>query len=236
MAFGCANSDLGLRDDRPVYLRVGPGMSPKPEGLAAIDRVLQDVQACVLEGLQPAGAQGDIVLEHALAVRYRGQTNTLDVELSAERFEAATCEAVVFAFEGAYENQFGRGASYCRAGCEIVALGSIGHGKLKPATAAVRGERLQKVGVRQVVFDDPKSPVETTIYRVSYPAVGERVAGPCIIEFPGQSVVAAPGSVAEADEHCNIEIKPADLADYVSIGEDLGLLRTSIDVTRLIAK
>ena len=34
----------------------------------------------------------------------------------------------------------------------------------------------------------------------------------------------------------DIEIKPADLADYASIGRDLGLLRTSIDVTRLIAK
>ena len=34
----------------------------------------------------------------------------------------------------------------------------------------------------------------------------------------------------------DIEIKPADLADYVSIGKDLGLLRNSIDVTRLIAK
>jgi len=198
--------------------------------------VLQDVKACVLEGLRPAGAQGDIVLEHALSARCRGQTNTLDVELRAERFEADTYEAVVFAFEGAYENQFGRGASYSRAGYEIVGLRSIGHGKLKPATAATRGERLQKAGVRQVVFDDPKSPVETTIYRVSYPAVGERAAGSWIIAFPGQSVVAPPGSVAEADEHGNIEIKPTDLADYVSIGKDLGLLRTSIDVTRLIAK
>ena len=129
-AFGCANSDLGLRDDRPVYLLVGPGIFAKPEGLAAIDRVLQDVKACVLEGLRPAGAQGDIVLEHALSVRYRGQTNTFDVELRAERFEADTYEAVVFAFEGAYENRFGRGASYSRAGYEIVGLRSICHGKL----------------------------------------------------------------------------------------------------------
>jgi N-methylhydantoinase A len=205
-AFGCANSDLGLTDDRPVYLRVGPGMSPKPEGLAAIDRVLQDVKACVLEGLRTAGAQGDMVLEHALSVRYRGQTNTLDVELPAQSFDAEAYEAVVQAFERTYENQFGRGASYSRAGYEIVALRSIGHGKLKPATAAMRGERLQKVGVRQVVFDDPKNSVETTIYRVSYPAAGERAAGPCIIEFPGQSVVAPPGSVAEADAHGNFHI------------------------------
>ena len=34
----------------------------------------------------------------------------------------------------------------------------------------------------------------------------------------------------------DIEIKPADLADYATIGKDLGLLRTSIDVTKLIAK
>ena len=34
----------------------------------------------------------------------------------------------------------------------------------------------------------------------------------------------------------DIEVMPADLAGYVSIGKDLGLLRNSIDVTRLIAK
>ncbi len=43
-----------------------------------------------------------------------------------------------------------------------------------------------------VVFDDPAKPVETVIYKTSYPPPGTQADGPCIIEFPGQSVVVPP--------------------------------------------
>jgi N-methylhydantoinase A len=60
------------------------------------------------------------------------------------------------------------------------------------------------------VFDDPANPVDTTIFRVRYPAPGSEVAGPAIIEFPGQSVVVPPRAKARADHLGNLHIKLED--------------------------
>ena len=65
---------------------------------------------------------------------------------------------------------------------------------------------MQRVGERQVVFDDPALPVSTAIYRTTLARPGERVQGPCIIEYPGQSVVVPPGASACADAQGHLEV------------------------------
>ena len=58
-----------------------------------------------------------------------------------------------------------------------------------------------------VIFDDPAQPFDTAIYRIAFPAPGGTAEGPCIIEFPGQSVVVPPAAVAEADAYGNLHVK-----------------------------
>lgn len=205
-AFGCANSDLGLTDDRPVYLRVKPSTAPTAAQLAGIDAAVSEGCRKVQSGLKAAGAQGAIDIEQMAAVRYRGQTNTLEIEFGSERFDAGVYTSVIKTFERRYESQFGRGAGYSQAGFEIVALRTIGHGKLKPATTSMQGDQLIPSGTRNIVFDDPKNPVAAAIYRIQFPRAGEQAAGPCIIEYPGQSVVVPPGSMARADEFGNLHV------------------------------
>ncbi len=208
-AFGCANSDLGLTDDRPVYLRVRPASTPTPVQLTGIDAAVKEGRATVQVGLTQAGAQGGIDIEQVVAVRYRGQTNTLDIAFRTDHFDAETYASVIRTFEQRYEGQFGRGAAYAQAGFEIVALRTIGHGKLKPAATAMQGDELMPSDTRNVVFDDPNKPVAAAIYRVRFPRAGEQAAGPCIVEYPGQSVVVPPGSVARADEFGNLHVSGA---------------------------
>ncbi len=205
-AYGCANSDLGLTDDRPVYLRVKPASKPTLAQLAPIDTAVSEGRASVAAGLKAAGAQGAVAIEQVAAVRYRGQTNTLEIEFQSERFDLETYAAVIEAFERKYESQFGRGAGYSQAGFEILALRTIGQGKLKPAATAMQGDRLVSMGTRSVVFDDPRQPVAAAIYRIQFPQPGETARGPCIIEYPGQSVVVPPGSVARSDEFGNLHV------------------------------
>lgn len=205
-AFGCANSDLGLTDDRPVYLRVKPGSSATIADLSALDAALKSSRTSVEGGLKAAGAQGAIEIEQMAAMRYRGQTNTLDIDFRGDCFDADVYGAIIATFEQRYENLFGRGAGYAQAGFEILALRSIGHGKLKPAATSMQGDQLKPSGSRMVVFDDPKKPVEASIYRIQFPRPDEHAAGPCIIEYPGQSVVVPPGSIARSDAFGNLHV------------------------------
>jgi len=48
--------------------------------------------------------------------------------------------------------------------------------------------------------------VDTAIWRTSFPPPGTEIAGPAIIEFPGQSVVIPPGWLARADAMGNLHV------------------------------
>jgi N-methylhydantoinase A len=85
----------------------------------------------------------------------------------------------------------------------------MGTGALPPPALATKGERFEPRGKRGVVFHDAKTPVETAIYRTSFPKDGETAQGPAIIEFPGQSVMVPPGASAKADRFGNIHVRLA---------------------------
>ena len=140
------------------------------------------------------------------AVRFRGQTNALDVPFGGAGFDATIYDTVIDGFEAAYERLFGRGAGYRQAGFEIVELRVSGTAALAAATATGHGDTPRAHGSRPVVFDDPDAPVDTTIYHVDYPAPDSEVHGPAIIEFPGQSVVVPPGAIARADAYGNLHV------------------------------
>jgi N-methylhydantoinase A len=153
-----------------------------------------------------AGAQGEIAVERLLAVRFRGQSNLIDVGVDAVRFDVAAFGELTKRFEEIYESHFGRGASYGGAGHEIVSARAIARGVLQPPAARAQGIPLEAAGVRRVVFNDPAVPVETAIYKTCYPAPDVRINGPAIIEFPGQSVVIPPRGTATADQLGNLHV------------------------------
>jgi N-methylhydantoinase A len=160
----------------------------------------------VQDGLKEAGARGMVEVEQLASMRYRGQTNSLDIPVGTSDFSAHSYAETVARFETRYEELFGSGAGFSQAGFEVVAVKTIGHGKLQPAATAMQGDVLSVVGTRNVVFDDPRVPVQTSIYRIDFPRPNEEALGPCIIEYPGQSVVVPPGSVARADNFGNLHV------------------------------
>jgi len=206
-AYGCGNADLGVTKECAAYLRVGPGAQPAAREVAAIDTTLRRLSEEAQVELVRAGAQGAIAAEQLLGVRFRGQSNVIDILLNAPSFDAAAYADLTKRFETTYEALFGRGASYGGAGHEIVTARAIARGVLQPPAAQAQGAPLESAGVRRVVFDDPAAPLETAIYKTRYPAPGAEVDGPAIIEFPGQSVVVPPRGCAVADKFGNLHVR-----------------------------
>jgi N-methylhydantoinase A len=208
-AFGTGNSDLGFTAEAPTYVRVRPGGSPSEEQLKKITAAIESSAKEVRRNLELAAASGNVRIEPQVSIRFRGQTHHLDVPIKEGVFDQASFKDVVARFESMYETLFGRGAAFSKAGYELLSVRVVGAGALPPPALATEGEALEPVGKRKVVFRDAKKPVETAIYRTTFPKADAEVDGPAIIEFPGQSVVVPPGAKAKADGFGNLHIKRA---------------------------
>jgi N-methylhydantoinase A len=206
-ALGTGTSDLGFTTERPTYTRIQPGRSPSDAELERINAGLAESLADVKDNLALASAKTDIQIERFVAIRFRGQTHHLDVPVDDGAFDQAAFKKAAAAFEQQYETLFGHGASYSGAGYEILSVRVTGTGALPPPALTTAGDELKPVKSRKVVFDDPASAVESAIYRTSFPKAGTDIAGPCIIEFPGQSVVVPPGARAHADQFGNLHVR-----------------------------
>lgn len=203
-AYGTANADLGFSTERPTYVRVTSGGAPDAEQFdgvnAAILRAVEEVQ----RNLDIAAPGQSAEIEMTAAIRFRGQTNSLDVPLDGRTLDRDGFSALTAKFESIYETLFGRGSSYSSAGFELLSVRAAGKIHLPTPAPGSLGDQITQVATRKVVFDDPAKPVDTAIYRTVFPNPGAAVTGPCIIEFPGQCVVVAPGDTARADAFGNL--------------------------------
>jgi len=208
-AFGTANSHLGVTATKPVYVRVAGGALPQAGELAQLTDSMRAALAETRDALTLALAD-DLRFDTTLAIRYRGQAHHLDIEASFNGMEAVFDEAAyaqaVQRFQASYEEFFGQGAGSASAGFEILSVRVIGRGALPEPGLVHDGQPIVQAGSRMVVFDDPGQPVLSAIYRTTQPPAGERLQGPCIIEYPGQSVIVPPGSSAQSDSFGNLEV------------------------------
>lgn len=205
-AFGTANCDLGYVAERPVYVRVPPRGEPAPDRLQAIGEAMRAARDEAQALLRTAGANEDIKVEQSVSVRFRGQSHHLDVPFVGGLFDSAAYQRVVAAFQQQYESLFGGGASFSQAGYEILSIQASAAVRLTPPSITGSGDQLVRRGSRKVVFDDPTHAVDTAIFQTLFPPPGAEVQGPCIIEFPGQSVVVPPGARASADRFGNLHV------------------------------
>ena len=206
-AFGTGNADLGFTADRPAYARIGANAAPSAAQLVLVRDALRaaaDEVGCNLARAAPGAAAR---IERSLAIRFRGQAHHLDVKLASGDFDRSAFQDATRRFEQQYETLFGRGASHSQAGYEIISVRANGTAALPPPAQAAAGEKLVAAKTRNVVFDDPRAPLDAAIYLTTRPAAGAAVDGPAIIEFPGQSVVVPPGARAVADAFGNLHVE-----------------------------
>lgn len=230
-AFGTGTSDVGTSAERPAHLRLGGGPAePSGADLERVTRALDEAEREASATVAAAG-EGGAAITRTLAMRYKGQTHALDVELAAAgAFDLAAWRAAVAAFGRRYEAAFGRGAGSGAAGYETLSVRVTAVARAQTPAPAEEGDALTPVGTRAVVFDDPAAPVQATIYRAHWPRAGEAADGPCVIEYPGQSVVVPPGARARADVAGNLVVRlaaeapataaPRDILEHVPTGRE----------------
>jgi N-methylhydantoinase A len=188
-------------------VRLAARRAPTESELGLLNARLESALAEVTHNLLRAKASTDVVIEGYVSIRFRGQTNHLDVPLNADQFGPGAFAELTAQFQHQYEAQFGRGASYANAGFEVLAVRVIGLAALPPSGSRTPGAEPKRIATRDVVFEDPQRPITTAIFATSFPAPGTHIVGPAIVEFPGQSVVIPPNASATADGLGNLHVR-----------------------------
>jgi N-methylhydantoinase A len=206
-AFGTANSDLVFTTEHPVYVRIQAGRAMTEAEAGRVEDALRLAERAVRENLQAAAAGSETSLEQHVSLRFRGQSHHLDVRFEGTAFTPGAFARLKTDYQAQYEALFGKGASYSGAGFEVLSVRVTGIARLPAPEGRMTGDELTAIASRMVVFDDPAAATETRIYRTTYPGQGSNALGPCIIEYPGQSVVVPPGAQAHADGFGNLHVR-----------------------------
>jgi N-methylhydantoinase A len=206
-AFGTGTSDYRRTVEVPTYLRVPPGARPTRDQVAALAGSLAVAERVVRERLRRDLPGVRAAVELSCAIRYRGQAHHLDVDLPGPGMDAATFDRLLEEFERDYERLFGRGAAFREAGFEVLSVRGLGVGRGELAGAWAGTDRFHRTGTREVYFDSPARPYPTAVYRVESPAPGQRLKGPCLVEFPGHTVAVPPRGSARTDEQGNLHVE-----------------------------
>jgi N-methylhydantoinase A len=203
-AFGSGTSDMKITAERAIHVRLPADGSPSPAQLEEITAAFESTAFEASNAPLVDRAASTATLAHTLAIRYRGQSHHLDIPITAESLRDAAFHACIVRFESAYEQLFGRGAGFRLAGFELLGVRAVATRALPRDVVAPSGQQFELIDIRDVWFDDPVEPLETPVYRVAYPAANQRLSGPCLVKYPGQTAVLPPGATAETDDLGNL--------------------------------
>ena len=129
--------------------------------------------------------------------------------VSWERFNAKRMGEMQNAFEKKYEELYGVGSGYAKAGIEISEIRVDAVGKVaKPRLTAKRKRgdaRSARKGKREIFFTRPERKfIDTPVYDYDRLGVGAVVRGPAIIELPFTTTLVPPGFKVEIDPYLNL--------------------------------
>jgi N-methylhydantoinase B len=205
-AFGIGMSDSKTTVQRPHYVRIPPNRAPSSETVRALGDEASSLASDALTLARSDIAEGTSSVRTTAAIRYRGQAHHLDVMIDEELSSAAALEKTIKSFESQYESLYGAGSAFREAGIELLGLRATATIALPGSTQPSPSGELISVGTRSVIFDNPAAPLICPVYRTSFPKQDLVVQGPCLVEFPGQTLVVPPGGEARTDQWGNFVV------------------------------
>jgi N-methylhydantoinase A len=213
-AYGTCASDIRMNVERTAAVRIPTNGAVAAAQAEAVAGALEEAVQCALGALDSRSghdgrAEHSLDLERTLAICYRGQVSTLDVDVDDGRpLDPRELEACLERFQAQYERLFGAGAAFPEAGYMVASARATAIAPLSAPRPPATGSPLRRCGSRPVIFDDPRHPVDTAIYQARTPATGQRITGPALVEYPGHTVVVPPGGSARSDHHGNLVLTP----------------------------
>jgi len=196
-AFGIAGCDI-----RRQYTRSRPMTLPAPA--KEFNAVFNELEA---EARREAPeSAGDLQLERSLDMKFRRQVHHIRISVPPGELGERDVESLLTSFEQTYEQIYGRGTAYRKAGIEVsnfvlTAATKTYKPKLKEMEPGGKSPEAARAGERQVYFD---SFVSTPVFRVELLRSGNGIAGPAIIESAATTLLLHPGQTASVDSYLNL--------------------------------
>jgi N-methylhydantoinase A len=203
-AFGAAAADV-------IRTRVMSCQYVMPANPATLNHRLDGIEkemaaAMAGEGFKP----NQVEFRRYFTMRYRRQSAGVEMPASFDRFNANRIAELQAAFEKKYEELYGVGAGYSKAGIEISeirvdAVGKVAKPKLSAKRKPGSNARAALKGKRQVYFTRPQQKFfDTLVYDYEKLGVGTVVRGPAIIELPFTTTLIPPEHKVSLDPYSNL--------------------------------
>jgi N-methylhydantoinase A len=174
------------------------------ERLAAIEEEMGE--AICAEGFK----RKEVEFRRFFTMRYRRQTAGVELPVDFDRFNARQVAQLQNAFEEKYEELYGTGAGYTKAGIEISemrvdAVGKVAKPRLRAKPKAAGNARAALKGKRRVFFTRPAGKfVETPVYDYARLGPGAALKGPAVIELPFTTTLVPPEHKITVDPYMNL--------------------------------
>ena len=203
-AFGAAAADV-------IRTRVISCQYVMPADPAVINQRLDGIEkemagAMTGEGFKP----NQVEFRRYFTMRYRRQSAGVEMPVSFDRFNTKRMSEIQSAFEQKYEELYGVGAGYSKAGIEISeirvdAVGKVAKPKLSAKRKANGKARRALKGKRQVFFARPERKfIDTPVYDYELLGVGSTIRGPAIVELPFTTTLIPPEHKITVDPYMNL--------------------------------
>ncbi|MFQ5903835.1 MAG: hydantoinase/oxoprolinase family protein [Candidatus Binatia bacterium] len=203
-AFGAAAADV-------IHTRVMSCQYLLPLDPEALHKRLASIEGEMKETMTGEGFRpAQLEFRRFFTMRYRRQTAGVEVPVNWDRFSPDKVEQLREIFEKKYEELYGVGAGYTKAGIEISAIRVDAVGKVaKPRLKTSRVKRtkitLARKGKRKIFFTRPERKfIETQVYDYALMGAGAVVKGPAVIELPFTTTLVPPGFQVTIDKYLNL--------------------------------
>ena len=159
-----------------------------------------------LEGLNAS----DTDMQFAADLRYRGQEHTIPVPLGgADDLAAGGSDALRQTFDRLHDRRYGHAApdeSIQIVNLRLILRATGADTSFDWMSEPYRPVDAQPDQTRDVIFDDPASPLASRVVWRPGLAPGAVVKGPAVIEEPNSTTLIFPGDVATVTEHGHLDI------------------------------
>ncbi len=203
-AFGAAAADV-------IRTRVVTCQYILPANPAVITQRLATIESEMKDQMTGEGFKANQVeYRRYFTMRYRRQSAGVEMAASEDRFTARRLAEMQNTFEKKYEELYGVGAGYAKAGIEISqiridAVGKVAKPNLNARRKTGAGARSALKGKRKVFFTRPERKlVDTAVYDYQKLGAGATVRGPAIIELPFTTALVPPDHKVTADRYMNL--------------------------------
>jgi N-methylhydantoinase A len=203
-AFGAAAADVIRTRLMSCQYILPADPSVINQRLAAIEEEM--VTAMTAEGFK----RNRVEFRRFFTMRYRRQTAGVEMPVSWERFSTKRLAEIQTAFERKYEELYGVGAGYTKAGIEISEIRVDAVGKVAKPRLSVSHKRKSDIkaarkGKRQVFFTKPdRQFIDTPVYDYPRLRAGTVVRGPAVIELPFTTALVPPEHKVTVDPYLNL--------------------------------